>query len=254
MAKRELYADPTVKQVIFQITYPNLFSLESKMGDFQTRIFERFPQAALLYRRHFMVADLAPGANAEEFKREEQAGKIFQFTSATKYVLSVQSNSLDITSGYHKSYDLDDTKSFRHEIEFVLNHFLELFPLPSINRIGLRYIDRCPLSALNNDALSNNYNSALPVGRFPVQDCDEMMINVVLKKGDLRLRYQESIRSDQEGLALILDFDAFALDTPANQYLEIADALHMLIYDEYEGTIREPIRKRMRQAGGLKNG
>jgi uncharacterized protein (TIGR04255 family) len=254
MVERELYLNPTVKQVIFQIRYPNLFSLDSKMGDFQTRIFARFPQAALLYRRHLMVADLGPGAKIDDLKSEEQTGKVFQFTSATKYVLSVQSNSLDITSEYHKSYDMDGTKSFRHEIEFVLGNFFELFPLPFINRIGLRYIDHCPLSEFNNRALLDNYDSALPVRRFSLQDCDEMMINVVVRKGDYRLRYHEAVHTQEERKFLMLDFDAFAVDILPVRCLEVTDALHMLIWQEYCNTMGEAIREFMRQPGGHGNG
>lgn len=38
MPINEVFVNPTVKQVIFQVKFPNLFFIESKIGDIQLKI------------------------------------------------------------------------------------------------------------------------------------------------------------------------------------------------------------------------
>jgi len=45
MQINEVFPNPTVKQVIFQIRFPNLFYLESKIGEYQLKIMQRFPES-----------------------------------------------------------------------------------------------------------------------------------------------------------------------------------------------------------------
>ena len=47
----EIFPFPTVKHVIFQIKYPNLFYLENRIGDFQMKIINEFPDSKLSFRR-----------------------------------------------------------------------------------------------------------------------------------------------------------------------------------------------------------
>ena len=47
----EIFSNPTVKKVIFQIRFPNLFFIENKIGDFQLKIMGMFPESKLIFRR-----------------------------------------------------------------------------------------------------------------------------------------------------------------------------------------------------------
>jgi hypothetical protein len=47
----EVFPNPTVKQVVFQVKFPNLFYLENKIGDFQMKIMKDYPKSELQYRR-----------------------------------------------------------------------------------------------------------------------------------------------------------------------------------------------------------
>lgn len=49
----EVFPNPTVKQVVFQITFPHLFYMEQKIGELQVKIMRMFPKSSLLYRRQF---------------------------------------------------------------------------------------------------------------------------------------------------------------------------------------------------------
>ena len=100
MAINEIFPNPTVKQVIFQIRFPNLFYIESKMGDLQLRIMKEFPETALLQRTQFLWADVGPEVKPVELAgemRRDPGRKIWQFKSSKNFQLSVQSDSLDIT-------------------------------------------------------------------------------------------------------------------------------------------------------------
>ena len=58
MAITEIFPYPTVKQVVFEIRFPNLFYIENKIGEFQTKIMKEFPESALLFQRKFFFADV----------------------------------------------------------------------------------------------------------------------------------------------------------------------------------------------------
>jgi hypothetical protein len=43
-----------------------------------------------------------------------------------------------------------------------------------------------------------------------------------------------------------MDFDGFAKNIESQNYLEVTDQLHSIISEEYENSIKEPIKKYMR--------
>ena len=252
MAINEVFKRPTVKHVVFQISYPNLFFLESKIGDFQIEIMKKFPESALLFRRQVLFADLGPEDKLEEIvdKTEKEKGtqKIWQFNSPDGYKLNLQTNSLDISSQLHKTYNNQNSENrFRDIIEFVINHFLNITKIPLILRIGLRYIDECPVPSNKTDEFISYYNSTFPVSRFKIEDATEMNFITVAKRGDCFVRYAESFKLLSDDVyKLILDFDGFANNIQANRCLVTTDKLHDIIAAEFEATIKEPVYRYMR--------
>jgi len=250
MSINEVFNNPTVKQVIFQIRFPNLFYLENKIGDLQLKIMKEFPQSALLFRRQVIFADVGPEGKLENIPGDldKEAGKkIWQFKSNKNFQLNVLTDSLDITSQYHKTYNLEGGDKFREIIKFVLDCFFEVTSIPVINRIGLRYIDECPLPSKDNDTFRSHYNSIFPVDRFNIAHANEMDFKTVTKKGEYYLRYIESLKKVDSEYKLILDFDGFAENINPEDYLTVTDDLHTIILEEYEKTIKEPVYKYMRQ-------
>jgi len=249
MSITEIFPNPTVKQVIFQIRFPNLFFLENKIGDFQIKIMERFPDSGLLFRRQVIFADLGPEAKLEDIPRE--AGrKIWQFKSKKNVELNVLQDSLDINSKYHKTYKLGDGAKFRDIIEFVVQRFFEVTSIPIIERIGLRYIDECPILSNDNNTFTSYYNSKFPLDKFNLANAKEMDFKAVVKKGDYYLHYAESLqkqKNDADNYSLRLDFDGFAENIKSEDYLTVLDSLHEIISDEYEKTIKAPVYEYMRQ-------
>jgi uncharacterized protein (TIGR04255 family) len=250
MKINEVFPNPTAKQVIFQIKFPNLFYMENKIGDLQLKIMEKFPQSSLLFRKQIIFADIGSGVKLESIPsdlEEETGKKIWQFKSSKNFQLDVLSDSLDISSQYHKTYNLEGGDKFRDIIEFILNRFFEVVSIPIINRIGFRYIDECPIPSKDNSTFRSYYNSIFPLDRFNLVDVNEMDFKTVIKKGEYYLRYVESLQKVGGEYKLILDFDGFAENINSKDCLTTTDNLHTIILEEYEKTIKEPVYQYMRQ-------
>ena len=250
MSINKIYPNPTVKKVIFQIKFPNLFYIENKIGDLQLKIMEKFPQSSLLFRKQIVFADIGPGVKLENISNdlgEEKGKKIWQFKSSKNFQLDVLSDSLDISSQYHKTYNLEGGDKFRDIIKFVLDQFLEIVSIPIINRIGLRYIDECPIPTKDNATFDSYYKSVFPIKRFNLAEVDEMDFKTVIKKGEYYLRYVESLQKVRGEYKLILDFDGFANNIDSKDYLTTTDNLYAMIIEEFEETIKEPVYKYMEE-------
>jgi uncharacterized protein (TIGR04255 family) len=161
----------------------------------------------------------------------------------------VTSNSLDITSEYHKTYNFEGGEKFRDIIKFVIEHFLSTIPITTFNRMGLRYIDECPIPKKDNQTFNDYYNSAFPIERFNIADAVEMVFKTVVKRDASYLRYVESLRKEQgeNDYKLIMDFDGFHENVAAATYLDTLDNLHTLISDEFEKSIKQPLLDHMNQ-------
>lgn len=250
MTIKEVFPNPTVKQVIFQICFPNLFFMENKIGEFQIKIMDEFPESALLFRKQLVFTDLGPKSKMEEMTaglNEDTGNKIWQFKSPKKIELNVLSNSLDINSQFHKTYkNPGSPHKFRDIIEFVLEIFFKVTGIPLIHRIGLRYIDECPIPAKSSEAFLKFYNTSFPLKRFNLEDAEEMEFKTVIKKDSYSIRYGEVLKKVNNNYKLQLDFDGFAVNIKAFDYLAVTDALHDLIANEFERTIKEPVYDYMR--------
>jgi uncharacterized protein (TIGR04255 family) len=250
MTIKEVFQNPTVESVIFQILYSNLFYIENKIGDLQVQLMKEFPDSDLIFRRKMVLVDQGDKAKIEtDFKESEEGAvqKIWQFRSPKGYRLNILNNSLDITSEYHKTYNNPDGEhKFRDIIELVVSNFLKLTNLPIIKRIGLRYIDKCPILSKDNVTFKQWYNSAFPLDRFSLVDVEEMQFQALIKRDNYNLRYAEALQISKDEHYLILDFDGFANDIPSGNYLSILDDLHDLIVDEYQKSIKNPVYEYMR--------
>jgi len=255
MATREVYPNPTVKRVIFQILFPNLFSMERLIGDYQVKIMAQFPRSGLLVRRNVVIAEVGSRAQFENIADDDKLAvrRIWNFKSEKGIDLNVQNDSLDISSTLHKTYDNPkEDNRFRDTIEYAVGQFLEVTQIPKLVRIGLRYIDECPVPAKKTKDFHTYYNTTLPLKRFPVENALQLAFQARIKKGNRCLRFVESFEDVGGELKLTLDFDGYAEGVPAREYLTVTDELHELILKEYEASIKEPVRQYMRKKKGKK--
>lgn len=245
----ELFPNPTVKQVIFQIRFPNLFFLAERIGAFQIKVMKRFPKTSQLVRRPLFFTDQADQENLAELAQEarsEGAKQIWQFRSEEGVQLNVATDSLSLESTSHKTYQLGEAGRFRDEIEFACQHFFEITGIPLLNRVGLRYIDDCPVPE-DLAQFGAYYATAFPLSRFALEQSHETDFKTVVERGEYRLRYVESMQQKKKGRMLILDFDAWAEDIEAERILDVTDQLHDIISAEFQNTIKEPVYEYMRQ-------
>lgn len=257
--KYKIYKNPTVKTVIFQMRFSNLFMIENKIGDFQAEILDRFPESSLIVRRNLLFADVGPQFKMEEIPIRENLGKkIWQFKSDDNYVLNVLTNSIDITSKRHKSYYInEETKEegFRDIIEFIVDKFFNFIPIKILKRIGLRYIDECPLPLknlensqeplLNNDDFLKWYNTSLPLHRFDLKNLGIMKFETDVKRGDYNLVYRESLGLKDKSIKFFIDFDGYKENVQSKEYLNVLNDIHDLIHKEWDNTIKEPVKEWM---------
>jgi uncharacterized protein (TIGR04255 family) len=250
MSIKEVFPNPTVKQVIFQIRFPALFFLEEKIGEYQVKVMKLFPNSSLLFRKQFMFTDVGPSVELKDVladKEPLQGAKVWQFRSENDTSLNITNESLDISSTHHKTYMLEKGgDKFRDIIKLVVASFLEVTKIPVISRVGLRYIDECPVPSKENEAFRAYYNSAFPLERFDLKEVSEMDVKAVAKKGPYDLRYIESLRKVEEGYKLIMDFDGYSGKIDAKEYLTTTDKLHKIISDEFERSIKKPLIQFMR--------
>ncbi len=249
MAINEVFQNPTVKQVIFQIRYPNLFFIEKHIGGFQQKIMKQYPESAELIKTQFLVAasgQKSAGDTADEAKVDSTA-KIWQFKSEEGVTVSVTRDAVSVDSTHHKTYKNESSEKFRDEIKFVIGTLFSVIEIPILTRIGLRYIDECPIDQKDNAHFQTWYNTTFPLDRFGIDTALELDTKSVVQRGHYFLRFIESLRTDNNGQSnLILDFDAYANTIEPTNYLEVADELHAIISDEYESFIREPVYAYMR--------
>jgi len=246
----EVFPFPTVKEVAFELKFPHLFSIENKIGDFQDKIIKDFPNSAKILQREIVFADTGLSGKFEDVQQKigpSSVSKIWQFESKDGIQVKVQTNALNISSTKHKTYNnaTSETK-FRDVINFVTSNFLGTIKFPIVNRIGLRYIDECPLPSRDNATIKKLYNLTFPIERFPINDVEFIHFKINTLRSGHKLNYNEVLGKQNEEYKLILDFDGYENEIPSTDFLRIADELHSIISKEYFKVIKEPIKEYMR--------
>ncbi len=244
----EVFPHPTVKQVIFQIRFPKLFFLQSKIGDLQLTLMSRFPKSESVVQRALIMAQGSSESIQELLKDRpsDEDERIWRFEDDQGVIIEVKLDALTVVSSKHTSY-LHQPYSFRDTLTFVIEAFLKHAPLPTIARVGFRYVDECPFPSLTNDCFRRYFNTCLPVDRFRVEHCTEMVCRSIRAGVDGSIRYAEAIVVRGTQNVLLIDMDAFAEGVPATAIIATADKLHAVVRQEFEATIKEPVLAYMRK-------
>jgi len=257
MPNGETFQNPTVQQVFFEIRFPNLFFMESKIGEIQLKIMEKFPISQLIHAQNMVFANiqpfgLPPGIVLPEQPIQAQGEKIWRFqTQDSSTTLNILTSSLNIVSNKYKSYNNDDAiEKFRDILNYTIEPFLKITALPKISRIGLRYIDNCPWPGFVTEKFNDYYNSAYPVDRFAIEDTTAYDFATIVNRGPYKLRYAESLSVVEGNPKFVMDFDGSAEMVSSSEWLVTTDHLHDLISSEYNSTIKDPVRAIMRNPTG----
>lgn len=252
MNSSEVFPNSTVKDIYFQVRFPNLFYLDTRLaGEFQLGIMSRFPKSQLVVQKQLIVANMEPGRKLEDVP-EASTRKIWKFQSDAGYELELASDSLSLHSSHHNSYaNGDPDRRFRDLIDFGLTSFLKVVKVPFFDRIGLRYVDRCPVESRSTRTFYRWYDSCLPCHRFPIENLDAAAVTVVRKlDDDYHLTYQEKLNTDSGALLLEIDIDAWHMDVKPDGFLATTDVLHKLCAEEFWHTAKRPLLDYMRRKPG----
>ena len=88
----ELFLHQTVKSVAFEIKFSNLFFIENKIGDFQFKIMEEFPDSEEVIQKQFIISQTENYIKSEEIDPNTPTRKIWKFVSKKGYNLSISTN------------------------------------------------------------------------------------------------------------------------------------------------------------------
>jgi len=250
----EVFPNPVVKSVAFEVRFPNLFFIETRIGEFQVQIMKEFPQSELLHRRNIML--LAGSADNLQELAKQQAGettdKVWVFKSNAGTKLEISSKNFVVSSEQHFSYKHEGEKSFRSVIKGAIEPFIRMVAIPLALRIGLRYVNECPIFDRNTKRFNECYNSILPMSRFKLERVANMDCAVVANMEHCQFRHLESMRLTPEGGQLVLDLDAWTENVPSENVMASTDVLYETISAGFRNTVKQPIIDYMRTPRGAK--
>ena|SRR5271157_3587790 len=253
MPSSEIFPNPLVKQVHFEVRFQNLFFVEARIGDFQVRVMKYFPQSELVHRRSLMLlagTDDSIQDLAKKQQSSDSVDKVWQFKSLSGTTLAITNKSLGIISEQHKSYNQGGDNSFRTIIKMVVDHFVEVVKIQTVLRIGLRYVNEGPIFDRSAERFINCYNSILPLNRFGLENAVGMDCVVLVNTENCQLRHLESLKMNGDRGQLVIDLDASVENVPSEELLGRTDHLHEKISKEFRETIKEPIVEFMRRPKG----
>lgn len=240
-----VFTNPVVDKVFFQIRFPTLFYIEGRIGDLQSKLMTQFPEASLQISRTFALVSRESKSSVASDDNADMVEKIWTFESKDGVQVEVKRSSLTLVSQRHKSYRSGPVK-FRESIEFVLAAFKSVIDIPIVQRLGLRYVDICPIPDSTRETLKSWFNTTLPIERFDPENSQKLLTHVESTTPECSLRFIELFKSDgATGPTVTLDFDASINDIAFTEVLEKTDTLHGCIRRAFETAANPPLKEYM---------
>jgi len=201
-----------------------------------------FPKSSQIFEHAFAIDEkgIAIKDNENPIPRwhfENESGK-------TK--ITIHSNKLNIISNEYKSYNHPSEKKFRDIIEKIVTLFIKQVPIKNFTRLGIRYIDHCPLEKLENEYFKNFYTPLFDIDRYKLEDILENRMLFRVRKNDYQLLFQSAIREIDDSYKYIIDFDGYAINVEASNFINVTDDLKRLIKKEFFSNITENFKEYMR--------
>jgi uncharacterized protein (TIGR04255 family) len=243
----EIFQFPSVKEVDFEIRFPHLFIIENKIGEFQEGIIAEFPDSQIILEKQMMFTNTGIEGELEKVPDAEPViRKSWLFKSEKGYEVKIATNLLIVTSHHHKTYDNAGGDNFRNIVSLVTKNLFKIVKIPILKRVGLRYIDECPLPSKDNATFEKFFNSTLPIKRFPITEVENSYFQITTNRKNHKLIFREALVQKGEKYNLTLDFDGFENQVPNSELMNVTDELHAIIDDEYFSLINDPFKEYMR--------
>lgn len=240
---RVKYKNSPLKEVIFQLRFPTILSINAKEPvEFQERLRDEYP----LYNDTIeTVKESLPNGDVKETPSHR-----YQFISQDGlYMISLGSSFIALsTLGY------DTWEKFRDRIEKVVEQFQEVYSTKIFVRIGLRYKDVITKSVYG--FAGRNWNELVkPEVIGIISNIDEQnlmeyhLMSVHRQKGDdsvVRNQFEFVLTEKRDEVSLLLDCDySLSQVLPAEKYLGVADTLHGHSSNFIENSITPALREAM---------
>ncbi len=123
---------------------------------------------------------------------------------------------------------------------------MEHVPIKNFTRLGIRYIDHCPLEKLENEYFKNFYTPLFDIDRYKLEDIIENRMLFRVRKKNYQLLFQSAIREIDNSYKYIMDFDGYSINVEASNFLNVTDELKHLIKKEFLSNITENFKEYMR--------
>lgn len=250
---KEVLPNPTVQEVAFQINFNNLLYIKNIAGDFQYDIMKLFEESSEFYRRKLVFFQKDGEVNSSDINnipQEEYGKKVWRFSNKEKRIqVNLTTDSLNIVSKHHKTYKREGSHDkFRDIIQFVVDKFLEHVRIQKFNKIGLRYIDHCPLpeGELTNESFSQWYNTRFSLDTIDISKSKEIGLINIYKVGKCFIKYIENYDLENEP-RYVLDFDGYIKNIEVEKYLESTDEIYQNIFETFCDIIKEPVLEIMKE-------
>lgn len=240
----EVFKNPSVIEVVFEVQFPTLFYIAQRIGDFQVDIMDDFPKSSEIIE-HSIVIGRSDKTSPEELPKPTP---IWQFESDNgKTKIIIRPDRLNISSQEYISYNNPEVDNkFRDLIDKIVQSFLKVVPMKKFSRIAIRYIDRCPLEEQTNKYFENYYNPVINIDKYNVENIQESGVLIRTKMDDYFLLFQCGIKQVEDKYYYFLDYDGYARDIDVKKYLAVTDKLQKAIKKEYLNHITEEFKKYMR--------
>lgn len=240
----EVFPNAPLVEVAYEVRFPNMFSIPQAIGEFQIKIMDDFPKASQLFTTQIAIEDGIPKISAENAGRSIPSWQFESETGKTKIV--IRTDRLSIISQEYNSYDHSSGIKFRDAINKIVTEFLQIVPIKKFARIGLRYIDHCPLDEKTNQYFTNYYIPVFDIEKNKVEDIFESHIVIRKKIGVYGLLYQCKISKIEDNYKYILDFDSYAENVHSAKFLSVTDELRRIDRGEFFSSITENFKQKMR--------
>lgn len=241
----EVFPNSPLIEVAFEVRFPNLFYINQKIGEFQLDIIDDFPKSSQVFTQPFIL-----GEKNEVISDKDNVNAIpsWRFENETgKTKIMVYSNKLNIISKEYKSYNHPSNKNFRNLVTKILSIFAKTVPIKKFSRLGIRYIDHCPLERLDNKYFRNYYNPIFNIDKYKVEDIIDNLFIINIKREQYNLLFQCGIKKLDVGYKYIMDYDGYATDIEASTCITTTDDLRRLIKNEFLSNITDDFKEHMRR-------
>jgi len=243
----EIFQSAPLEEVAYEVRFPGLFHIYQAIGEFQLEIMDDFPRPSQFDQVGFAIENLGSGVPKLSTETSEKPRTCWQFKSESgRTKVRVKVDSLAIISNEYKSYDNPGNIMFKDIIIKIVSKFLEKIPIKKFSRIGLRYIDHCPLDDKTNSYFMKYYIPTFDLNKYRIEDSIKSHFVMVTQRDDYNLVFQSGIDKINEKYKYVMDFDGSALNIDSSKYSSITDDLHKMLRKEFNSCITEEFKQYMR--------